>query len=103
MAHLRSGTLDLAIAVPVRTEKYDRQSEHQYGIGFRLGTSRVLTLPQCPQQRSLGQTTLSSHSVADSSVGNMAISSRRLRPVRCDRPGACPIDGMLSDHYQFVK
>ena len=45
-AHFRSGTLDLAKAVPVRTLKYLRQSEHQYGCGYRFGVSFVLTLPQ---------------------------------------------------------
>ena len=32
MTHLRSLTLEFAIGVPVRTEKYDRQSVHQYGM-----------------------------------------------------------------------
>ena len=74
MAHLRSGTLLCEMAVPVRTLKYWRQSGHQYGMGLLLGTSRVLTLPQWPQQRPAGQTTLSNHDVADSSVGNIAMS-----------------------------
>ena len=68
------GTFDRAIGVPVRTLKYERQSVHQYGIGFAFGTGRVLVLPHLPQCRSpSGQRVDSNHATAAASSGNMSI------------------------------
>ena len=88
ITHFRSGTFELAIGVPVLTLKYDRQSEHQYGIGLPFGTFPVLTLPQCPQHRSLCQIASSNHCLAAVSLGNMSISSTTVMPSRWARPGA---------------
>ena len=45
MAHFRSGTFERSRAVPIRTEKWPRQSPHQYGSGFPFGVglTRVLS------------------------------------------------------------
>ena len=52
--------------LPAQTEKQDRHSLHQQGMGFLLGTSRVAVDPQC---RSGGHCTTSSHSAANFSSG----------------------------------
>lgn len=76
-----------------RTVEFDREASTRWWPGPKSGTpvtgiSLVALDPHFEQQRPFGQITDSNRSVAASSAGNISITSKSMRPLRCALPGA---------------
>ncbi len=80
MAHCRKDRLLSSITVPLRTEKYPRQSRQRYGIERCEGVREKFIEPHVGHAGPTGQRTLSIHRRENSSSRNKRNKAKMVTP-----------------------